>query len=335
MCLTTTMKRGLTAKKDIKVYKQLLCVGGDNYRTPYQGSLVTLNATLSPSEKTNVKFKEDCATNISKGFIHAYALPTFDDDNTCFEAIIPKGTEYFISSDFKEICARGLYITNKKIKKVKNKDKAIFNADLLEECLSEFTHFEKDKVSVGDVVYSDLTTKHITEVEDYKDIIGVVSLIEDGRVLVCSLKEKSLKWSVYGLHKVLSEQITISSDALKDKSGRKYFDEIVNNEEINIHSYPAFEHCKEYGVGGQDWYLGSIGEMFRIVRDNAILINITLKTLLQNGVDADNLEGWYWASAESSSADAWLVNTYYATVSTWSIKWGSLCVRPVFAIEQA
>lgn len=41
----------------------------------------------------------------------------------------------------------------------------------------------------------------------------------------------------------------------------------------------------------------------------------------------------YWASAEASSSGAWGCYTNGSGVGSWNGKWGSGCVRPVFALS--
>lgn len=100
MCLISNYKSPQIAQEDIVVYKQISFILGFMY-VPFMKCL--LRETPKHKADTHV-----CAyrTIVTDGFIYAYIKPPYFPDETLIVGIIPKGTEYYIDIDGKEIATR-------------------------------------------------------------------------------------------------------------------------------------------------------------------------------------------------------------------------------------
>ena len=93
----------------------------------------------------------------------------------------------------------------------------------------------------------------------------------------------------------------------------------------------GIEYCKSYKTSGTktgDWALPNKDVLQNAFEKHITQINLALTII---GKELLNYQ-YYWASAEYSSAGAWLCSTYYAYLSNAS-KWGSCYVRPSFAVD--
>lgn len=106
------------AKKDIEVYKVLVCSNNGNIFTPYQGAEVDFSTDFC-AEGPEVIEDYTSRYRISSGFIHSYMIYKDAKDYATFaskasvinfthlvySAIIPKGTEYIIGRN-DQICSK-------------------------------------------------------------------------------------------------------------------------------------------------------------------------------------------------------------------------------------
>lgn len=122
MCLVTSQREPYIAPIDIPVVKVLL--KEDCYLTYFRRVIVKLNHILQPYEDYKCFVDRDqLKQRLERGLIHAYLstkctmygkdIRAAEWSGVClFKAYIPKGTEFFVSDDYKTIAATKLYITN-------------------------------------------------------------------------------------------------------------------------------------------------------------------------------------------------------------------------------
>ena len=115
MCLVTSQREPYIAPIDIPVVKVLL--REDCYLTCFRRTVVKLNHILQPY-KDYKRFvdRDQLKQRLGCGLIHAYLSTKCmiaEWSGVClFKAYIPKGTEFFVSDDYKTIAATKLYITS-------------------------------------------------------------------------------------------------------------------------------------------------------------------------------------------------------------------------------
>lgn len=152
MCLLTNRTKPLVASKDLVVSKVLIIKDG-KYYTPHQMTEVELNSYLTASASISENTKCFGYHQIRTEGVHSY---THLVKRIGFKAIIPKGTQFWISSDLTEIASTELYITNKMYDE---------ETDLKEICdllLKEnFIKYEENKIILLDKYH--ISINHIGE----------------------------------------------------------------------------------------------------------------------------------------------------------------------------
>ena len=322
MCLSTNMKM-MVAKRDIKCFKVLRKSGRSNYATPSVGTKVKLNEMLI-ADQQNIKYNEEGYNSISGGFIHA--LLTFDekgggwgDDCVVFKATIPAGTEFFVADDFHQICARQMFISDKKATVAEGKKPDYYTLAIVIAEVNEQT-IEDGKVAIGDfcVVQQDGSKKYIHRSEFTpemdNDVIGVVGFFnEDGTPVTISREEVDKAWCTLDWDKRTLINDDVSYDNYeKSLNGKVLTENVLKSKHYKSTKYPMFKYISEYKTKGTktgDWYVGAIGELKKMSR-NTMQINISLMML--NG--ATLLYHWLWSSSEYNSSHAWGLNPSNGTV---------------------
>ena len=330
MCLTTNIKL-MVAKNDITCYKVLLLCDNGSYVTPCQGTSAKLNETLKAENKRT--YLEDGCNNIDSGFIHALlivkdATGGFLGNCVVFESTIPAGTEFYVSDDFSEICARKIFITDKVVDKADGHESISCIMNMLLDDYSQT--IEEGKVSIGDfcVVQPDGSKKYIHR-DEYaaeidKDIIGVVGFYdENGNPVVISRESSVQRWSTIEFDKcpLINNSVFYDNTLL---NGEELTENILKSRYYKPDGYPIFKWISEYktkGTKSGDWYVGAVGELKKMSK-NIILINFSL--FLLDG--AELLDDYYWSSSECSDTSAYNVYTANGYVYN-SSKGGNYCVR--------
>ena len=344
MCLISQSLKPFVAKKDLKVFKILNKDEKGNYETPYQHCKVELNSLMQANENSGDYSKYNwgddghkCQLQINGGFIHSlfHDIKEYtDNNNPCIVvAYIPEGTEYFISTRFMDVCSKQLRLTNE----IVNIDDAVLSKEEMMDILSPISEtIDKEKVDAGWLVKSDKTFLHPSEYtnEVKDDIIGVVGSIIDGKIIVIALDETECEWCQK--NEKVDDMPTIPYSEVYDNfKGKEYTEIIKNNKKYKKDNsyFPAFDFCLKYktkGTKSEDWYLPSTGELHRMLNMNRDVINYAFFIMGTTLIKDDT---GYWASAENSSTGAWRCGTDGAGLGYWYYKWGSLYVRPSFAIE--
>ena len=316
MCLTTNIKL-MVAKNDITCYKVLRSCATGGYVTPYQDTSVKLNKTLKAKDKRT--YRKDGRNYIGDGFIHALlivknATGGFSEGCRVFASTIPAGTEFYVSDDFSEICARKIFITDRIVDKAYGRESIGCIIDMLQDDYRQT--IEEGKVSIGDfcVVQPDGSKKYIHR-DEYtaeidKDIIGVVGFYDENSNPVVISRESSMqRWCTLGLSKCPIINNAVSYETYeKSLNGKELTENALKSKVYKPEKYPIFKCISEYktkGTKSGDWYIGAAGELEKMSK-NAILINFSL--FLLNG--ATLLDSLYWSSSEYDCVDAYLVDMY-------------------------
>ena len=119
MCLYTSKKKGIILKKDLICYKQLEKQEDGTWKTPIMYWIIPkLDTMITPDkdapEISNFGYKY----RLGGGVIHAYLQNPINDnsvDGKLYRAIIPAGTEFWISDDLCEVAAKKMYITSEEV----------------------------------------------------------------------------------------------------------------------------------------------------------------------------------------------------------------------------
>ena len=271
MCLIVSGKGNkFIAKKDIIVYKQL---GGGSfcgYVTSHQNFPVKLNSEIVPKGKIELRSygSKQC---LDRGAIHAYAI--IPVPGIYFEAIIKKGTEFWIQDDLTQIAAEKLYLTDKEAFYEHSKP-------------TDFSDYLKEGV---DVYLKDGRRCKITDSFDKKDVIGVYGY--DNQVIALESIRLPLSddYPLPGHPKVIDDL----SEAKKDLDG---YGNTKQLKALGIKS-DALDYCEKLG---KDWYIPSLGQV-KLVAENMLRINLTLKHLGKDTLPFS----WFWSSTLESSKCAW------------------------------
>jgi len=316
MCLTTNIKL-MVAKNDITCYKVLRSCDNGSYVTPYQGTSAKLNKTLKAGN--NRAYSKYGSNNIEDGFIHALLIvkdATFGFDENCkvFVSTIPAGTEFYVSDNFSEICARKIFITDKVVDKADGRESIGCIMNMLRDDYRQT--IEQGKVSIGDfcVVQPDGNKKYIHR-DEYtaeidKDIIGVVGFYDENDNPVVISRESSVqRWCTleWGKRPLINNAVSYETYD-KSLNGKKLTENILKSKYYKPEKYPIFKYISEYktkGTKSGDWYVGAVGELKKMLENN-IFINLSL--FLLDG--ASLLDSYYWSSSECSSNYAYGVGTH-------------------------
>ena len=218
MCLIVSGKGNkFIAKKDIIVYKQL----GESsygYVTPYQNFPVKLNSEIVPKGKIELRSygSKQC---LDRGAIHAYAI--IPKPGIYFEAIIKKGTEFWIQDDLTQIAAEKLYLTDKEAFYKHSKP-------------TDFSDYLKEGV---DVHLKDGRRCKITDSFDKKDVIGVYGY--DNQVIALEYKELPL------FNEELPNEISKNNFIDENSCNRS---ELITKLEKDLDGYGNTKQLKSLGI---------------------------------------------------------------------------------------
>ena len=280
MCLVVSDKNNMfIAKKDIIVYKQL-SESYDGFVTPCQNFPVKLNSEIIPKGKIELRSfgSKKC---LDKGAIHAYTI--ISDSGIYFEAIIKKGTKFWIQDDLTQIAAEKLYLTDKKVS-IKDYKPTDFS-DYLEEGV--------------DVYLKDGRRCKLTDSFDKKDVIGIYGY--DNQVIATEYKNLQL------FREELPNEISKNDFIEADSSNSNL---VVNKLEKDLDGYGNTKQLKSLGIKsealdyceklGKDWYIPASGELKKLFK-NQLRINITLQHLGKPTLEFN----WFWSSTLESTKYAW------------------------------
>lgn len=324
MCLLTGIKK-LVAKEDIICYKVLKNNSNGTYVTPCRDTKAELNKEII-ADNCSIEYNERY-NSVGGGFIHALLIVEdkhggFGSDCIVFEAVIPAGTEFFVTESFDRICARKMFITDKVVEKSDNKTSIDIIAESIIDAYPQ--NIENDGVAIGDFCMTDdNVNKMYIHRSDYTpemddNIIGVVGLFnEDGKPVTISRDEVDKAWCTlyYGECPLINDSVSYFGDAYKKSlNGKELTENVLKSKHYKAKNYPMFQYIANFKTKGSkkgDWYVGAIGELVKLA-ENTALINVSLRML--NG--ATLLSSWLWSSSEcNGSIRAWGINSLNGHVS--------------------
>lgn len=333
MCLITRLSKPFIAKKDIVCYKYFT-KSENGYYTPYLQVKVELGEKITADSKhkyndtkVNIWYKYA----IGEGFIHAVLGKKLILSDVCVKAIIPAGTEFYISDDCTEICARELMLTTDVIDPPDIPSAKIAIRELFADYFEGL--FDSIKIDVGYYRLADGSYVNPVNLTDNikDDIIGVVACIHNGKVHVISLDSSLLPWCFdyrYERLMVCKKQYRDNTSVENDFNGEGNTKDVLLHDTYNPERYPAFAWIADYETKGTkkgDWHIGAAGEIVTIGRYNQFKINIAL-ALLDNTtmIDYEQL----WSSSEYDNVNAWgLSPTTGRVYFLGNNKRNSACVR--------
>ena len=269
MCLYLRDKKPRVAKEDITVLKYVK-VSDKFITSPLQKTVIHANEVLtaSPDKADIYSFGKDLFGNdtysLNGGAIHAKLIKGGFSECECRKAIIPAGTDYWVSVRADEIAARSMIITDVNWDNGDNKVSDCIFEEILENAP------EVNGVRIGDyLLESGGYTRPRKRLSEDK-VVGIVTGFHEGEPIIAALTyfvgafDKMFDYS-FGFFYV-SDNVVI-----KRFNGRDITEEYKVHKRNNM--FEAFEACINYRKDKDEkWYLGAAGEVATML-DNCIYLN--------------------------------------------------------------
>ena len=298
MCLPLREKQPRVAKEDITVLKYVrVC---DNFITsPYQHTKIPVNEVMiaSPKNEEIDFFGVDLLGNnsyyLSGGAIHAKLIKDGLSEFECRKAIIPAGTEYWVSVQGDEIAARSMIITDINWDNGDNKVSEIIFEEILENAP------EVNGIRIGDYLLEngDYTRPQKGLSED--KIVGIVAGFHEGKPLIIALKYFICAYDSLNTSKI-GKFYNHNKDTIKTFNGRSITKKYKEGSRDD--RFEAFEACINYRKGkDEEWYFGAAGEVITMI-DNCIYLNAAHQITGLGFVIGDE---WYHSCSDKSYFGAW------------------------------
>lgn len=314
MCLSLRDKQPRVAKEDITVLKYVrVC---DNFITsPYQHTKIPVNEvmTASPKQEEINCFGVDLLGNnsyyLSGGAIHAKLIKDGLSEFEGRKAIIPAGTEYWVSVQGNEIAARSMIITDINWDNGDNKVSEIIFEEILENAP------EVNGIRIGDYLLENGDYTRPQKGLSKDKVVGIVAGFHEGEPLIVALKYficsyDSLNNSKFG------KFYNHNKDAIKAFNGisitKKY------RETIRCYIFKAFETCINYRKDkDEEWYFPAAGEVATMI-NNCIYLNAAHQITGLGFIIGDE---WYKSCSECTYEDSWDCRLYDSMVfCNWRYK---------------
>ena len=298
MCLYLREQKPRVAKEDITVLKYVRLYD-DGIVSPYQFTKIPVNEVLtaSPNKENIESCGKDLLGNdvysISGGAIHAKLIKDEFSRYECRKAIIPSGTEYWVSVRGDEIAARSMIVTDIDWGNGVNK----VSESVFEEILENAP--EVNGVRIGDYLLEngDYTRPRKGLSED--NVVGIVAGFHEGEPIIVALtffdcvydRDNSSKFGDY-YH--LNEYV------VKAFNGRTITEKYRDGSKDD--RFEAFDACINYRKDkDEEWYFGALGEVATMI-DNCIYINAAHQITSLGFVISDE---WYHSCSEASRVYSW------------------------------
>ena len=270
MCLYLKEQKPRVAKEDITVLKYVK-VNDKVVTSPLQNTVIHANEVLTASpDKADIfplgkdLFGNDTYT-LNGGAIHAKLIKGGFSNCECRKAIIPSGTEYWVSVRGDEIAARSMIITDVDWDNGDNKVSDCIFEEILENAP------EVNGVRIGDyLLESGGYTRPRKRLSEDK-VVGIVAGFHEGEPIIAALT-----YFVAAFDKMFDSSFGFfyaSDDAvIKRFNGRDITEEYIVG--IRKNRFEAFEACLNYRKDKDEkWYLGAAGEVATML-DNCIYLNV-------------------------------------------------------------
>ena len=293
MCLSLKEKQPRVAKEDITVLKYVrVC---DNFITsPYQYTKIPVNEVMTASPKqVDIKFFDtdklgNNVYSLGEGAIHAKLIKDEFSEFECRKAIIPAGTEYWMSVWGDEIAARSMIVTDINWDKEGNK----VSESLFEEILENAPKI--NGIRIGDYLLEngDYTRPQKGLPED--KVVGIVAGFHEGKPLIAALTFFIGAYDRLNNSRI-EDPYNMSKDAIKAFNGRSITKKYKEGNRDD--RFEAFEACINYRKDkNEKWYFGAAGEVATML-DNCIYLNAAHQiTSLGFIIDYE----WYHSCSENS-----------------------------------
>lgn len=315
MCLYLRETQPRVAKEDITVLKYVKAYDNNNIIiSPFQSTVIHVNElmTASPIKEDVCSFGTDILGNdaysINGGAIHARLINIKGGflGCECRKAIIPSGTEYWISVCGDEIAARSMIITDIEWDNGDNKvSKCIFK-EILENAP------EVNGVRIGDYLLENGDYARPRKGLSGDEVVGIVAGFHDGEPLITAL---SFFDGAYDLsyNSNFGERYDSNKDAIKAFNGRSVTEDYRVGRRNN--RFEAFEACINYRKDkDEEWYLGAAGEIATMI-DNCIYLNAAHQITKLGFLIGDE---YYNSCSENNSVSSWCCCLPYAMVRCYS-----------------
>ena len=273
MCLYLREKKPRVAKEDITVLKYVK-VDDNVITTPYQRIKIPVNEVLTAFP--NKVGMESCGTDLlgnniyslDRGAIHAKLIKGGLLEFPGCEwrkAIIPAGTDYWVSACGDEIAARSMIITDVDWDKGDNK----VSDSIFEEILENAQ--EVNGVRIGDYILEngDYTRPRKGLTED--EVVGIVAGFHEREPIIAALT-----YFVGAFDKMFNSSFGFFygyDDVVIKRFNGRYITEEYKVGDRRNKRFEAFEACINYRKDKEEkWYLGAAGEVATML-DNCIYLN--------------------------------------------------------------
>lgn len=293
MCMYTRVNIPYIAERDIHCIKYLK-KDFDGYVTPCRDTPVKIGSTMIPDRYDSeicVAYGDDNFGNriyeINGGVIHAKLTEGGFENCKAFDAVIPKGTKYYVDPFGNNICAEKLKITKKGYTKP--------DTSFAEEILSHAP--EVNGIRIGD--YITTTGEFVKPSKKLKksDIIARVVGFHDNEPLLAALEYERECWSTDYVK--VNKSFGSLDAALKDFSGKSSTENYLKKRN-NI--CKAYEHCVNYKSDVAEFYFPAFGEVTTML-NNAIYINAAV-AISGIGFIIDTTD-CYWSCSEGDERGSW------------------------------
>ena len=270
MCLYLKEQKPRVAKEDITVLKYVK-VNDKVVTSPLQNTVIHANEVLTASpDKADIfclgkkdLFGNDTYT-LNGGAIHAKLIKGGFSDCECRKAIIPSGTEYWVSVRGNEIAARSMIITDVDWDNGDNKVSDCIFEEILENAP------EVNGVRIGDYLLESGGYTRPRKGLSEDDAVGIVAGFHEGEPIIAALT-----YFVAAFDKMFDSSFGFfytSDDAvIKRFNGRGITEEYIVG--IRNNRFEAFEACINYRKDKDEkWYFGAAGEVVTML-NNCIYFN--------------------------------------------------------------
>ena len=269
MCLYLRDKQPRIAKEDLVVLKHVKLLD-NNIISPYQHTIIPINKIMKASpEKEEIDFFGiDLLGNnsyyLSGGAIHAKLIKDGLSEFEGRKAIIPAGTEYWVSVYGDEVAARSMIITDINWDNGDNKVSEIIFDEILENAP------EVNGVRIGDYLLENGNYTRPRKGLSKDNVVGIVAGFHEGKPLIIALKYFICAYDRLNNSRI-EEHYNMSKDAIKAFNGRSITKKYKEGSRCYI--FEAFEACINYRKDkDEEWYFGAAGEVATMI-NNCIYLN--------------------------------------------------------------
>lgn len=269
MCLYLREKQPRVAKEDITVLKYVR-VCDEGITSPYRNIKIPVNKVMTASPKqVDIQFFDtdklgNNVYSLGEGAIHAKLIKEEFSEFEARKAIIPTGTEYWVSLGGDEIAARSMIVTDINWDKEGNK----VSESLFEEILENAP--EINGIRIGDYLLEngDYTRPQKGLPED--KVVGIVAGFHEGKPLIAALTFFIGAYDRLNNSRI-EEPYNMAKDAIKAFNGRSITKKYKEGNRDD--RFEAFEACINYRKDkNEKWYFGAAGEVATML-DNSIYLN--------------------------------------------------------------